>query len=173
MTKTHLTSKTHWKKKFNYDYLGTYSLEEGQDLILTIRETKDEKVTGSNGSSDNCWVFYFEEVSKGMVMNRTNSKIIQKIHKSPYIEDWVGKKIQIYAKSGIRAFGEITDGLRVREFVPKDDGGKRRIKAKIRTALSSYKGDDIDQIKSSLNQAVQSKSDTEEFLLTILKQLQS
>lgn len=36
---------THWKTQFNYDYLGAYSLPDGKDIILTIRETK--KRTGS------------------------------------------------------------------------------------------------------------------------------
>ena len=31
---------THWKTQFNYDYLGAYSLPDGKDIILTIRETK-------------------------------------------------------------------------------------------------------------------------------------
>lgn len=31
---------THWKNQFNYDYLGVYSLPDGKDIILTIKETK-------------------------------------------------------------------------------------------------------------------------------------
>lgn len=34
---------THWKTQFNYDYLGAYSLPDGKDIILTIRETKKNK----------------------------------------------------------------------------------------------------------------------------------
>ena len=37
---------THWKTQFNYDYLGAYSLPDGKDIILTIRETKKEQVVG-------------------------------------------------------------------------------------------------------------------------------
>ena len=31
---------THWKTQFNYDYLGAYSLPDGKDIILTIREKR-------------------------------------------------------------------------------------------------------------------------------------
>ena len=56
-----------------------------------------------------------------MIMNKTNCKIIEKIYGTPYIEDWIGKKIQIYVQKGVKAFGEIVDALRIREQIP---GGK-------------------------------------------------
>ena len=37
------------------------------------------------------------ENEKPMILNRTNCKTIAKLHGSPEVEDWVGKKIQIYA----------------------------------------------------------------------------
>ena len=33
---------THWKNQFNYDYLGAYSLPDGKDIILTLKETKGD-----------------------------------------------------------------------------------------------------------------------------------
>ena len=35
---------THWKNQFNYDYLGAYSLPDGKDIVLTIKEMKKENV---------------------------------------------------------------------------------------------------------------------------------
>ena len=43
---------THWKTQFNYDYLGAYSLPDGKDIILTIRETKKEQVVGASGKKE-------------------------------------------------------------------------------------------------------------------------
>ena len=43
---------THWKTQFNYDYLGAYSLPDGKDIILTIRETKKEQVVGASGKKN-------------------------------------------------------------------------------------------------------------------------
>lgn len=52
---------THWKTQFNYDYLGAYSLPDGKDIILTIRETKREQVVGASGKKEECFVAYFFE----------------------------------------------------------------------------------------------------------------
>ena len=65
---------THWKTQFNYDYLGAYSLPDGKDIILTIRETKREQVVGASGKKEECFVAYFFENVKPMILNRTNCK---------------------------------------------------------------------------------------------------
>jgi hypothetical protein len=109
--------KTHWKKEFNYDYMGSYSLPDGKDLILTIKETKREQVIGTNGKKEDCFVCYFKESEKPMILNRTNCKTISKVYGSPYIEDWPGLRIQIGIDK-VNAFGETVDALRVRAIKP-------------------------------------------------------
>ena len=51
-----------------------------------------------------------------MILNRTNCKIISKLYDSPYIEDWAGKQITIYA-STTKLAGEVVECLRVRPVV--------------------------------------------------------
>jgi len=131
--------KTHWKKKFNYDYLGTYSLPNGEDIVGTIKELKDEEVTGTGGQKETCLVCYFTDLDKPMILNRTNCGSIAKIYGSPYIEDWVGNRVQIYAKEGVKAFGTTTDALRIREFIPKQRSEADRIKADLRKVLKGCK----------------------------------
>ena len=109
---------THWKNQFNYDYLGAYSLPDGKDIILTLKETKKEMVTGTNGQKSECFVAYFHENAKPMILNKTNCKTIEKLFNTPNIEEWVNKQIQI-GSTRINAFGEMTDCLRVRPFAPK------------------------------------------------------
>ena len=109
---------THWKNQFNYDYLGAYSLPDGKDIILTLKETKKEMVTGANGQKSECFVAYFHENAKPMILNKTNCKTIEKLFNTPNIEEWVNKQIQI-GSTRINAFGEMTDCLRVRPFAPK------------------------------------------------------
>lgn len=108
---------THWKKLTNPNYLGAYSIENGQDLILTIKYVQEEKVTGTDGKKDDCVVCHFVENAKPMILNATNMKTITKLYKTPYIEDWAGKKIQIYVEK-VKAFGDIVEALRVRDFIP-------------------------------------------------------
>ena len=111
-------SKTHWKKLHNPDYLGAYALDPGKDLIATIREVKQENVTGPDGKKEECSVMHFRESSiKPMILNVTNSRTIERIAQSPYIEDWAGHKIQIYIES-VKAFGDVVDALRIRPKAP-------------------------------------------------------
>jgi hypothetical protein len=111
---------THWKKLTNPDYLGAYALELGQDLIVTIKSVANEVVTGTNGKKETCSVMHFTENVKPLVLNATNSKTITKLLKTPYIEQWTGRKIQLYVETGIEAFGDIVDAIRVRPFLPVD-----------------------------------------------------
>lgn len=112
------TTLTHWKKLTNCDYLGAYSLEPNQDLVVTIKSVTNEVVTGTDGKKETCMVMRFVENVKPMVLNATNSKTITKLFKTPYIEQWEGRKIQIYVERGVKAFGDVVDALRIRPFLP-------------------------------------------------------
>ena len=114
---------THWKKLTNPDYLGAYSLEDGQDIILTIDHVQVETVTGPDGKKEECMVCHWKERAKPMILNSTNAKMIQKLLKTPYIEEWAGHSIQIGVEM-VKAFGEIVDALRVRSFLPETNAVK-------------------------------------------------
>lgn len=109
---------THWKKLRNPDYLGAYALQPNEELILTIKKAGVETILGVEGKKEDELVIHFNEDYKPMIVNATNAKTIAKVHKTPYVEEWIGKKIQIYARR-IRAFGEDMDALRVRDFIPQ------------------------------------------------------
>ena len=109
---------THWKKLTNPDYLGAYSLKPGQDIILTIERVQVEMVTSPDGKKEECMVCHWQEQEKPMILNITNAKMIQKLLKTPYIEEWSGRRIQICVER-VKAFGEIVDALRVRNFLPE------------------------------------------------------
>lgn len=110
--------QTHWKKEFDYKYLGAHDLLPGESKILTIKETKSEMVKGPDGKEKECFVANFLEGGKPMIMNKTNCKAIEKVYQTPYVEDWSGKKVIIYAQSGVKAFGEIVDALRIKKENP-------------------------------------------------------
>lgn len=109
---------THWKKMQNPDYLGAFSFDPGQDMILTIKSTGEETVTGPDGKKEDCMVIRFAEPVLPMICNVTNSKTIADVLKSPYVEHWVGRKIQLYVTK-VKAFGETVDAVRVRPYPPK------------------------------------------------------
>ena len=62
-------------------------------------------------------VMHFVEDVKPMILNATNNKTLAKLFKTPYIEQWYGRKIQIYVEK-VKAFGEVWDALRIRPFLP-------------------------------------------------------
>lgn len=111
---------THWKQEFNYDYLGSYSLLPNEEKTLTIKETKKVKVKGADGKEQECFVAYFSENEKPMILNKTNCKTISKVYNSPYIEQWKGIRIVIIALP-VKAFGETVDALRVKNINPDAD----------------------------------------------------
>ena len=101
----------------NPDYLGSYAMTPGQDLIVTIKSVGNEEVIGTDGKKEICSVVHFFENVKPMILNATNNKTIAKLLKTPYIEEWSGRKIQIYTEK-VKAFGEVWDALRIRPFLP-------------------------------------------------------
>lgn len=109
--------KTHWKQYQDTNYLGAYILEPNKDAIVTIKKVVKGEIVGENGEKSNGSLLYFEEYEKPLVLNSTNAQTITKIYDTPYVEDWVGKKIQLY-QSQIRAFGADWDVLRIRKWNP-------------------------------------------------------
>lgn len=99
--------------------MGSYSLPDGNDLIVTIRTTTTEQVINLSGKKDDCLVIYFAESDKPMILNRTNARTIEKLTGSPYLEDWIGARIQLYVQRDVKAFGTTTDAIRIRDFHPK------------------------------------------------------
>lgn len=111
-------SKTHWRKILSNEYIGAYALEEGEDLTLTIEKVQQEKVVGNSGRTEMCLVCHWKEDAKPFIVNRTNSKTITKVCGSPYLEDWAGHAITLYADT-TRLGGDIVECLRVRPYAPK------------------------------------------------------
>lgn len=109
-----MTTKTHWRRLVNPDYIGAYSLDEGEDLTVKIDFVQAQEVTGEGGKKDVKSVMHLVN-QKPMILNSTNSKAITKLY-GPYIEDWRGKLITLYA-STTKMAGEVVECLRVRPQV--------------------------------------------------------
>lgn len=80
-----------------------------------------------------------------MILNRTNSKTITAIYDTPFVEEWIGKKIQLFAKK-VDAFGVMTDGLRIRDFIPKTETEADKLKAELRVLIKNYTDPDKDDV---------------------------
>ena len=107
---------THWKKLINPAYIGAYSLQPGEEKIVEIESVGREKVKGPDGKEDTCTVAKLKN-EKPFILNSTNCKTLTKVFGTPYIEQWQGKKVIIYAEK-IKAFGDFVEALRIRPTAP-------------------------------------------------------
>ena len=113
--------KTHWKKTMNPNYMGTFSFDPGKDKILTIDHvSKDVEVIGEDGKPERKTVVYWKEKELPWILNVTNCKTLASLSGSNYIEDWAGLRIQLFIDNKVKAFGTITDGVRVRNKPPEE-----------------------------------------------------
>lgn len=114
-----METKTHYKKLQNPDYIGAYALEPGKDLTVTIESVQLEQITGAEGKKEMATVAKLKG-QKPFIINSTNAKMITKLANSPYIEDWKGVSITLYAAK-VKAFGDIVEALRIRPTPPKKE----------------------------------------------------
>lgn len=109
--------KTHWKRLINPEYIGAYSLPESGEMKVKIKTVAKAQVTGTGGKVDECTVAQLEN-NKPFILNRTNCKMISKLSNSPFIEDWNGLEITIYAAT-TKVAGEVVECLRIKPTLPK------------------------------------------------------
>lgn len=129
-------TKTHYKRLMNPDYIGAYALNEGEDLTVVIAHVAREVITGTGGKKEECTVAHLRG-QKPFILNSTNQKSIARLY-GPYIEDWAGKPITLFA-STTKLAGDTVECLRIRPSV------QRRTPPKITDARLKNA---IDQIKA-------------------------
>lgn len=122
---------THWKKEANKDYLGSWSLIAGADandkpiyreVIATITKVEKQAIPdmeaikkGKNNATKDELLVWFKELDKPMVIHaKTNFTGLETATGTPFIERWVGKQVCVYVEKGVKAFGTVTDALRIK-----------------------------------------------------------
>jgi hypothetical protein len=120
-------NKTHFRKVFKSDHLGSADLEEfieeGKPLIFTIKQVIqhqiDPKIKGSGmvvaGRRISANIAYFTDTKiKPLVLNATNSRIVKNKTNSPFVEDWKGLVIELYIDRDVKMKGETVGGVRIK-----------------------------------------------------------
>lgn len=131
-------NKTHWKRLINPDYIGVYALPPGMDMTVEITSVGREKVVVSGGKKEDHTVVRLKG-QKPFILNSTNSKSIARLY-GPYIEDWAGKRITLFA-STTKLAGETVECLRIRPSVTEKQ--KPNITdARLDAAIASIKAGD-------------------------------
>lgn len=118
------TKKHHYRNVFKSDHLGSADLEDlieqGSNLIFTIKHTKQELGVKVAGKKVDANIAYFVEPIKPMVINATNGKILRQFANSPMVEDWSNLVVELYIDENVKAVtGGTTQGVRIRPTQPR------------------------------------------------------
>lgn len=96
---------------FPHDYICAADLQ-GKEHELTIKSVSLAALQGEDGKKEQKPIVKFEGREKGMVLNKTNARVIAKRH-GPQTTEWAGKKITVYPTT-CKAFGETVECVRVK-----------------------------------------------------------
>ena len=113
-----MANHIHWRKTTNPNYIGSWDFDDGKDMIVQIKDVKQEMIQNQQGGKEEKLVMYFENGVKPLIMNKTNMAATEKATGTPFIDEWVGHKLQLYVTT-VSAFGEVTMAVRVRDFAPQ------------------------------------------------------
>lgn len=86
------------------------------DIIVTAKAVTLEDMPGEDG--DKRWVLTFRELGKGLVLNTTTIRTLEKAYGGD-TDGWIGKKVTLYVDPNVSFRGQVVGGLRLRPMRPK------------------------------------------------------
>jgi hypothetical protein len=81
------------------------------ELAVTLRDVSLEDMPGDGGEQR--WVLTFRELPKGLVLNTTHIRVLEKAFGGDS-EDWRGKKAVLFVDESVQFKGKVVGGLRLR-----------------------------------------------------------
>ncbi len=159
--------KTPWQKLFDPNFLGSWSLGDGEVLITTVTKCEIKEVKNSDGKAKPKIVAHLSSAPKNGILlpngqplpmiigNKENARAMETLSGSINVEDWVNVPIEIYVKHGVRGFGgEYVDALRIRKPLSPANNELKELKRKVRDAFAKYQADDRNGISEQLNAGI-------------------
>jgi len=113
-----------YRKVYKSDHLGVVDLEEmlenGKQLIFTIKHVKQEIGVVVAGNKGNHNIAYFVEPIKPMVLNAGNAHIIRGFSKTKSVDtdQWNDIPIELYIDASVKMKGVIVGGMRIKPLQP-------------------------------------------------------
>jgi hypothetical protein len=112
------SSLTDYRSLYDKDFIGSWDLKDGKDVIVTITKVVGGNLVGQGGRKTKKPVVYMKGTEKGFAINATNGRAISTMY-GPHIEDWVGKRIALYKSTTRNPNGDgDVECIRVRPQVP-------------------------------------------------------
>jgi len=98
-------------------YLKQGDIEE--ETEVTIIKIGQLNVAREDEQPEMKWAVRFEELKKPMILNSTNIQLLAKACGSEDTDDWIGKKVVIFADPNVSFGGKLVGGLRVKLPIKK------------------------------------------------------
>jgi hypothetical protein len=123
--------KTHYRKVFNSPYLSSADIVKPTTLTIA-RVTQEMDKTKKTKDMLNTAYFVERELRPGeklkpMILNATNSKTMDRVTGSPFIEDWNNVRVTVYVDKDVKFGRDTVEGLRLsipisrRQITPHDE----------------------------------------------------
>lgn len=108
----------HYRAVFDSPYLSAADVVEPVTLTISHVLQEPDK-TKKTKDVFNTAYFVEKEIRRGealkpMILNATNSKTVDKITGTPFIEGWSGARITIYVDNNVKFGRDTVEGLRIR-----------------------------------------------------------
>jgi hypothetical protein len=128
-----METKTDWRKYRKSTHLASADLDametDNLPLIFTIKEVKFETGVDVSGTKMDGIFCHFIEPIKPLKLNSTNNKILAGFSKQAgligkechIIENWKGLRIELFVDRNVKMMGAITDGVRIKPILPKEN----------------------------------------------------
>lgn len=109
-------AKTNFRQIVNPDYLGSYSLDNQQNGYFekagVITKCELKEVVDASGKAMR--IVAQTDQGKPMIIKATNGKVLQKITKSRYFEDWNNVPVVFYVELDVKSPQGRVDALRLK-----------------------------------------------------------
>ena len=86
----------------------------GAGALFTVESCEQHNVAKDGADPELKWCLTFAECDKPLVLNSTNIQLCQNIFASDDTDDWVSKRIVLYAGPNVSFQGKLVGGIRVR-----------------------------------------------------------
>jgi hypothetical protein len=92
-------------------------LFDGGDVVATIKSVELESLKSRERGEESKPVMYFKDLPKGLILNKTNWGICEKLFGSDDSDDWTGERIALTTVD-VDAFGDVVKAIRVKSQKP-------------------------------------------------------
>jgi len=89
---------------------------DDQDMTVTIKSAVVQMI-GQGEDQQQKLVLFFQESEKGLVLNKTNAGIIERLHGGD-TDHWIGKRVTLWPNHDVQFGSEVVSAIRVRSRAP-------------------------------------------------------